>query len=188
MVLIKVQHKSILTHLKHTKSRMDLETLRNRQAPLKQQYTETPTSGILTMRVSGEINQTNIAIKVPTHAGPVQAGLHKAAGGDGTMACSGDMLLEALIGCAGVTLSAVALSMGITVNNGTITAEGDLDFKGTLGVDRNSPVGFKDLRLIFDLDTDSDAETVAKLISLTERYCVIYQTLTQANTIETTLR
>ena len=104
------------------------------------------------------------------------------------MACSGDMLLEALIGCAGVTLSAVALSMGITVNRGNITAEGDLDFKGTLGVDRESPVGFKDLRLIFELDTDSDAETVAKLVSLTERYCVIYQTLTQANTIETTIK
>ena len=167
---------------------MDLETLRNRQAPLKQQYTENPSSGILTMRVSGEIDQANVAINVPTHAGSVHAGLHEAAGGDGSMACSGDMLLEALIGCAGVTLSAVALSMGITVNRGNITAEGDLEFKGTLGVDRESPVGFKDLRLIFELDTDSDAETVAKLVSLTERYCVIYQTLTQANTIETTIK
>ena len=101
------------------------------------------------------------------------------------MACSGDMLLEALIGCAGVTLSAVSLSMGIKVNQGGITAEGDLDFKGTLGVDRESPIGFKQIRLRFDLDTDADQETEAKLISLTERYCVIYQTLATANDIQT---
>ena len=186
MVLIKANI-TILTYLNNTKTAMDLETLRNRQAPLKQKYCEHPESGILTMKVLGHINQSEIAINVPTHTGTVQAGLHQAAGGDGTMACSGDMLLESLVGCAGVTLAAVATSMGIVINTGTISAEGDLDFKGTLGVDRESPIGFKQIRLMFDLKTDTDIETVEKLISLTERYCVIYQTLTKANAIETTL-
>jgi uncharacterized OsmC-like protein len=166
---------------------MDLETLRNRQAPLKQKYKESPESGVLTMKVLGRIDQPEIAINIPTHTGSVQAGLHQAAGGDGTMACSGDMLLEALVGCAGVTLAAVATSMEIKINRGTISAEGDLDFKGTLGVDRDSPVGFRQIRLIFDLHTDVDEETVEKLISLTERYCVIYQTLATANSIESIL-
>jgi uncharacterized OsmC-like protein len=176
---------SILTYSPVNHNSMDLETLRNRQAPLKQQYTDDPNSGIHMMRVSGVVQQSDLAIELPTHAGSIQAGLHPAAGGDGTMACSGDMLLEALIGCAGVTLSAVSLSMGIKVNQGEITAEGDLDFKGTLGVDRESPIGFKQIRLRFDLDTDADQETEAKLISLTERYCVIYQTLATANDIQT---
>ena len=164
---------------------MDLETLRTRQEPLKQQYREKPETGVYTMTVTGTLDPANVAINVPTHTGVVQAGLHAAAGGDGTMACSGDMLLEALVGCAGVTLSAVSLSMGIQVHRGTITAEGDLDFKGTLGVDRESPVGFNQIRLLFNLDTDVDEETEAKLISLTERYCVIYQTLVNENEIQT---
>ena len=186
MVLIKA-NTTILTYLSYAKTDMDLETLRNRQAPLKQQYKDSPESGILTMKVLGQINQSEIAITIPTHTGTVQAGLHQAAGGDGTMACSGDMLLEALVGCAGVTLSAVATSMGIQIHKGTISAEGDLDFKGTLGVDRESPIGFRQIRLLFDLETDTDIEAVEKLISLTERYCVIYQTLATANSIESTL-
>ena len=165
---------------------MDLETLRTRQEPLKQQYRESPETGIHTMTVTGSLDQANLAINVPTHTGVAQAGLHAAAGGDGTMACSGDMLLEALVGCAGVTLGAVSLSMGIKVHQGTITAEGDLDFKGTLGIDREASVGFKQIRLFFNLDTDADDETEAKLISLTERYCVIYQTLANENEIQTT--
>lgn len=166
---------------------MNREKLRQRQAPLKEQYTANPAAGILTMKVTGEIDQAGIAIDIPTHAGPAKAGLHPAAGGDGTMACSGDMLLEALVGCAGVTLSAVATSMGIEITAGTVSAEGDLDFKGTLGIDRESPVGFKQIRLHFDLDTNAELESVKKLISLTERYCVIYQTLAKANKIESSL-
>lgn len=163
---------------------MDRETLRQRQAPLKQKYTEDPSSAILTLKVTGQVDQSSHAITLPTHNGTVQAGLHAAAGGDGSMACSGDMLLEALVGCAGVTLSAVATSMGITIHSGNITAEGELDFKGTLGVDRESAIGFQKIRLLFNLDTDADTPTVEKLLSLTERYCVIYQTLATANEID----
>tara|TARA_B100000945_G_scaffold319409_1_gene326548 strand:- start:2155 stop:2715 length:561 start_codon:yes stop_codon:yes gene_type:complete len=186
MVLINVI--IILAYLSNNETGMDLETLRNRQAPLKQQYADDPASGVITMTVTGQIDQTGLAIDVPTHSGTIKAGLHQAAGGDGATACSGDMLLEALVGCAGVTLSAVATAMGIQITNGTISAEGDLDFKGTLGVNRESPVGFKHIRLLFDLQTDAESGAVEKLISLTERYCVIYQTLVNPNQIESSLR
>ncbi|MGI5130281.1 OsmC family protein [Pseudonocardia sp. CA-107938] len=151
--------------------------LKARQAPLKERYRSEPGSAVVTLSADGELDGSGIACKVRTSTALVEAGLHPATGGDGTQLCSGDMLLEALVACAGVTLRAVATSLGMAVS-GTVHAEGDLDFRGTLGVSKDAPVGFRDIRLSFALDTDADADQVATLVKLTERYCVVLQTLT----------
>jgi uncharacterized OsmC-like protein len=155
---------------------MTADELRSLQAPLKAQYRERPDSGLVTLRAEGRVGK-NITCKLETGKARVEVGLHPATGGDGRSACSADMLLEALVGCAGVTLNAVATALGIPLRNATIRAEGDLDFRGTLGVSKDVPVGFKQIRLNFDLDTDASEEQLATLIRLTERYCVVYQTL-----------
>ena len=157
---------------------MTADELRSLQAPLKAQYRECPETALLTLRAEGRVGE-NMTCKIETGKARVAAGLHPATGGDGHSACSADMLLEALVGCAGVTLSAVATALGIPLRNATIRAEGDLDFRGTLGVSKDMPVGFKQIRLQFDLDTDASDEQRANLIRLTERYCVVYQTLNQ---------
>ena len=157
---------------------MTAEELRSSQAPLKAQYRERPETALVTLRAEGRVGE-NMTCKIETGKARVEAGLHPATGGDGHSACSADMLLEALVGCAGVTLSAVATALGIPLRTATIRAEGDLDFRGTLGVSKDMPVGFKQIRLQFDLDTDASEEQRANLIRLTERYCVVYQTLNQ---------
>jgi len=156
---------------------MDGTQLRALQAPLKDRYRADPETAVVTLAAAGELDPDTVICKVTTGRSLVQAGLHPSAGGDGLSACSGDMLLEALVACAGVTLRAVATAMNLAVRGGTVRAEGDLDFRGTLGVSRDAPVGFRDIRLSFDLDADLTAEQRAKLLELTERYCVIYQTL-----------
>jgi uncharacterized OsmC-like protein len=163
---------------------MDAITLKNLQAPLKEKYREEPESAIITLKAQGKIGE-GISCKVETGKSLVEAGLHPATGGTGILACSGDMLLEALVACAGVTLQAVATAIAVEINGGTITAEGDLDFKGTLGVSKEAPVGFKNIRLQFNLDTNATDEHMASLKKLTERYCVVYQTLTKGVAIET---
>ena len=155
---------------------MNAEALRALQAPLKQKYRENPDAAIVTLRASGEATQ-GVSCKVETGRALVAAGLHPATGGDGSLACSGDMLLEALVACAGVTLRAVATAIGVDLRRATVRAEGDLDFRGTLGVSKDVPVGFRDIRLRFDLDTDADDAQRANLVRLTERYCVVLQTL-----------
>ncbi len=145
------------------------------QTPLKDRYRDEPEAAFVTLTATGELGE-GVSCSVQTGKAIADAGLHPATGGDGSQLCSGDMLLEALVACAGVTLRAVATSVGIDVA-GTVRAEGDLDFRGTLGVDREAPVGFKAIRLTFDLDTDADDEQLATLQKLTERYCVVYQTL-----------
>ena len=146
------------------------------QAPLKERYRAEPDAGLVTLSAQGELGE-GISCSVQTGRALAQAGLHPATGGDGSLLCSGDMLLEALVACAGVTLSAVATSLGIDLRGGQVQAEGDLDFRGTLGVDREAPVGFKSIRLSFELDTDAGDEQLDTLQRLTERYCVVYQTL-----------
>jgi uncharacterized OsmC-like protein len=155
---------------------MNPDELRTLQAPLKAQYRELPEKAMVTLRAEGRIGE-NITCKIETGKARVEAGLHPATGGDGQSACSADMLLEALVGCAGVTLSAVATALNISLRGATIRAEGDLDFRGTLGVSKDVPVGFKEVRLNFDLNTDASEDQLATLIRLTERYCVVYQTL-----------
>jgi len=155
---------------------MNAEELRSLQAPLKAQYRERPETALVTLRAEGRIGE-GITCKIETGKARVAAGLHPATGGDGLSACSADMLLEALAGCAGVTLRAVATALGILLRDATIRAEGDLDFRGTLGVSKDVPVGFREIRLNFDLQTDASEEQLATLIRLTERYCVVYQTL-----------
>jgi uncharacterized OsmC-like protein len=156
---------------------MDKTELRAVQAPLKERYREEPGAAFITLRADGELDAEQIACKVDTGRVLVEAGLHPATGGTGALACSGDMLLEALVACAGVTLRSVATSMELDVA-GTVHAEGDLDFRGTLGVDRETPVGFTAIRLQFELSSDEPEEKLAKLLELTERYCVVGQTLT----------
>src|SRR5262245_23340946 len=156
---------------------MNAEELRALQAPLKARYKEDPSAGRVTLRARGTLGGETITCKVETGRALVEAGLHPATGGDGLAACSGDMLLEALVACAGVTLRAVATALGVPLRGGTVTAEGDLDFRGTLGVSKEVPVGFTAIRLHFDLDTDATADQLATLMKLTERYCVVYQTL-----------
>ena len=153
------------------------DEIRALQAPLKARYRDEPGAALVTLRASGRLAQASLTCKVDTGRALVEAGLHPATGGSGLSACSGDMLLEALVACAGVTLGAVATSLGMSVEDGTITAEGDLDFRGTLGVDKGAPVGFREIRLRFELKTGAPEEEVAKLVDLTERYCVVYQTL-----------
>ncbi len=151
--------------------------LRALQQPLKDAYRADPSQALVTLRAHGQLGEEAITCSVATGQALAEAGLHPASGGDGTLACSGDMLLQALVACAGVTLRAVATSLGIAVANGTVHAEGDLDFRGTLAVSKEAPVGFTAVRLGFDLDTDAGAEELDTLISLTTRYCVVYQTL-----------
>src|SRR5881394_1363462 len=158
---------------------MNAEELRSLQAPLKERYRQQPQTALITLRAEGRLGQ-GVTCKIETGKAPVEAGLHAATGGDGLSACSGDMLLEALVGCAGVTLSAVATALGIRLRDATVRAEGDLDFRGTLGVSKEVPVGFQQIRLRFDLDTDASEEQLATLLRLTERYCVVYQTLRQS--------
>lgn len=164
---------------------MNATELKNLQLPLKEQYRNNPDAAIITLKAQGKISE-GISCKIETGRALVAAGLHPATGGTGLLACSGDMLLEALVACAGVTLSAVATALAIEINDGTITAEGDLNFKGTLGVSKDVPVGFKAIRLKFDLDTNANEEQIASLKKLTERYCVVYQTLTNGVAVETT--
>jgi len=166
---------------------MDTTTLKDLQAPLKAQYREDPTSAVVTLKADGELDGTGVACRVQTATALAEAGLHPATGGDGTQLCSGDMLLEALVACAGVTLRAVATSLGLEVS-GRVHAEGDLDFRGTLGVAKDAPVGFRDIRLTFDLDSSASADELATLIKLTERYCVVLQTLRSAPPTEVELR
>ena len=156
---------------------MDADALRALQAPLKGRYKETPQDAVVTLRAEGDVSGEGIACKVGTGRAMVEAGLHPASGGSGLQACSGDMLLEALAACAGVTLKAVATALGFNLRGGKVQAEGDLDFRGTLGVSKEAPVGFAAVRLRFALDTDEPPERIAALIKLTERYCVVYQTL-----------
>jgi len=155
---------------------MKAEELKQVQAPLKQQYIDEPDTATITLSARGRIGE-GITCKVDTGKAIAEAGLHSATGGDGTSLCSGDMLLEALVACAGVTLSAVATAIGVELKDATVIAEGDLDFRGTLAITKEAPVGFKSLRLGFELNTDASGEQVESLIKLTERYCVVYQTL-----------
>src|SRR5215210_5263975 len=156
---------------------MDAATLRELQAPLKTKYRDSPDAALVTLQAEGDLDAEGIACKVDTGRSLVEAGLHPATGGSGLQACSGDMLLEALVACAGVTLRAVATALGIEVRAGTIAADGTLDFRGTLGVDREAPVGFASIDLRFELDTDAGEDELATLLKLTERYCVVAQTL-----------
>ena len=161
---------------------MNAEELRALQAPLKAQYRERPETALVTLRAKGRIGE-NVTCKIETGKARVEAGLHPATGGVGASACSADMLLEALVGCAGVTLRAVATALSIPLRGATIRAEGDLDFRGTLGVSKDVPVGFKQIRLHFDVDTNASEEQIASLLRLTERYCVVYQTLSHPTEI-----
>jgi uncharacterized OsmC-like protein len=156
---------------------MNSEELRATQAPLKDKYRDDPDSALVTLHADAQLDGLGISCKVETGRAVVEAGLHPATGGDGSLACSGDMLLEALVACSGVTLQAVATSLGIEVRGGRVRAEGDLDFRGTLAVAKDAPVGFRSIRLSFDLDTDADPEQLATLKKLTERYCVVFQSL-----------
>ncbi|MFN8305520.1 MAG: OsmC family protein [Ferruginibacter sp.] len=162
---------------------MDSATLKALQAPIKDKYKEDPGSALITLKAEGRVGE-GISCKVDTGKALVEAGLHPATGGDGLLACSGDMLLEALVACAGVTLQAVATAIGITIEEGSIRAEGDLDFRGTLGVSKEAPVGFRAIRLQFKLRTSASEEELASLAKLTERYCVVYQTLVKGVPVE----
>ncbi len=156
---------------------MDSAALRAMQAPYKDKYKTDPNAAVITLKAHGTLDESKIACKVETGRALAVAGLHPATGGSGAELCSGDMLLEALVACAGVTLKAVATALEIPLKSGTVRAEGDLDFRGTLGVDKEAPVGFREIRLSFDLDTDAPQDKIDSLIKLTERYCVIFQTL-----------
>jgi len=162
---------------------MNADQLRSLQAPLKARYAETPHRAVITLSARGKLGDESITCNVETGKALVQAGLHPATGGDGIAACSGDMLLEALVACAGVTLKAVATALGLPLRGGTVSAEGEIDVRGTLGVAKDVPVGFQDIRLRFDLDIDATPEQLATLLKLTERYCVIYQTLRRSPSI-----
>lgn len=162
---------------------MKSEELRTLQKPLKQQYREDPESAVVTLRASGPVGE-NVSCRIETGKALVEAGLHPATGGSGAQACSGDMLLEALAACAGVTLNAVATALGVEIRGGHVHAEGDLDFRGTLGVSADAPVGFRDIRLTFEIDSDAEADALAKVFELTERYCVVLQTLRSRPPIE----
>ena len=159
---------------------MQADELRAMQAPLKARYRDEPGAAVVTLKAEGDIAGEGVACKVDTGRALIEAGLHPATGGSGLQACSGDMLLEALVACAGVTLKAVATALDVKLRSAKVKAEGDLDFRGTLGVAKDAPVGFRDIRLAFELDTDAGAEQIATLLKLTERYCVVYQTLRAA--------
>ena len=164
---------------------MNATELKALQAPLKQQYKDTPETAIITLKANGRIGE-GVTCSVDTGRAVAKAGLHPATGGDGLSLCSGDMLLEALVACAGVTLKAVATAIEINLRDAKITAEGDLDFRGTLGVAKDAPVGFSNIRLHFDLDTDADSEQLDTLIKLTERYCVVYQSISSPPSMSVT--
>jgi uncharacterized OsmC-like protein len=163
---------------------MNSQELKALQAPLKEKYRDLPESAIITLKAEGKIDE-GISCKVETGRALVEAGLHPATGGTGLLACSGDLLLEALVACAGVTLKAVATAIGVEIKEGIVKAEGDLDFKGTLGVSKEVPVGFKNIRLKFQLESNATDEQLASLAKLTERYCVVYQTLTKGVGVKT---
>jgi uncharacterized OsmC-like protein len=156
------------------------------QGPLKQRYRDEPEAALVTLSATGRLGE-GVSCSVDTGRAIAEAGLHPSTGGDGSLLCSGDMLLEALVACAGVTLRAVATSLGLEVRGGTVKAEGDLDFRGTLAVDKTAPVGFRAIRLSFDLDSDADADQLATLKKLTERYCVVLQTIVSSPPVETTM-
>ena len=156
---------------------MDAAALRALQAPIKDQYRSDPNTAVITLKAQGTLDDQHIACKVETGRALAVAGLHPASGGTGAELCSGDMLLEALVACAGVTLKAVATALEIDLRHGAVKAEGDLDFRGTLGVDKTAPVGFRNIRLSFEVDTDAPQEKIDQLLKLTERYCVVYQTI-----------
>ena len=156
---------------------MNSNDLRAVQAPLKQRYRDEPGAALITLTAAGELDDTGVSCRVETGQAMVEAGLHPATGGTGLLACSGDLLLQALVACAGVTMRAVATALEIPVRGGRVHAEGDLDFRGTLGVSKDAPVGFQTIRLRFELDTDASEEQLATLLKLTERYCVVLQTL-----------
>ncbi len=164
---------------------MDAETLKNLQAPIKDKYREDPDTAVITLKAQGRLGD-GVTCSVETGQALVEAGLHPATGGSGVHACSGDMLLEALVACAGVTMSAVATALELKLSDAKVKAEGDLDFKGTLGVDREAPVGFKAIRLSFDIEGDLGEDEIATLMKLTERYCVVYQTLASNPSIQAT--
>ena len=166
---------------------MNADEIRSLQAPLKERYRQRPDTALVTLRAEGRIGE-GVTCKIETGKALVEAGLHPATGGDGLSACSGDMLLEALVACAGVTLRAVATALGIPLRDATVRAEGDLDFRGTLGVSKDVAVGFQQIRLQFDLDTDASEEQLATLLRLTERYCVVYQTLNHPAKIDVSHR
>jgi len=165
---------------------VEQEQLRAVQAPLKERYRSEPDAARITLSATGSLGE-GVSCSVDTGRAIAEAGLHPASGGDGTQLCSGDMLLEALVACAGVTLRAVATSLGVAIASGQVRAEGDLDFRGTLGVDRDAPVGFSAIRLSFDLQTDADEEQLATLQRLTERYCVVLQTIAHSPELTTSL-
>jgi uncharacterized OsmC-like protein len=163
---------------------MDAPALRALQSPLKERYRNDPAAAVITLKARGSIDEAHIACKVETGRALAVAGLHPATGGTGLELCSGDMLLEALVACAGVTLKAVATAIEVPLNSGTVSAEGDLDFRGTLGVAKDAPVGFTRIRLRFEVDSDAPQEKLDQLLKLTERYCVVYQTLKSGPPIE----
>jgi uncharacterized OsmC-like protein len=167
---------------------MDSAGLRALQAPIKERYKSDPKAGLITLKAKGALDDANIACKVETGRALAVAGLHPATGGSGMELCSGDMLLEALVACAGVTLKAVATALDIPLRSGTVSAEGDLDFRGTLGVAKEAPVGFAQIRLRFDLDTDAAQDRLDQLLKLTERYCVVYQTIRSGPPVEIKLQ
>jgi uncharacterized OsmC-like protein len=166
---------------------MDSAELRAMQAPIKERYKADPKAGLVTLKARGALDDSAIACKVETGRALALAGLHPASGGSGLELCSGDMLLEALVACAGVTLKAVATALDIPVKSGAVSAEGDLDFRGTLGVAKDAPVGFAEIRLRFDLDADAPQEKLDQLLKLTERYCVVYQTIRNGPPVAVTL-
>jgi uncharacterized OsmC-like protein len=163
---------------------MNSDELRALQAPLKDRYREDPSAALVTLKARGRLGLESPSCAVETGRALVQAGLHPATGGTGAAACSGDILLQSLVACAGVTLTAVAAALGIEIAGGTVSAEGDLDFRGTLGVAKDAPVGFQEIRLRFDLETGAPSDRVARLVELTERYCVVYQTLRRPPRVE----
>ena len=163
---------------------MDAAELRAMQAPIKDKYKNQPDAALITLKAKGSLDDTGIACKVETGRALAVAGLHPATGGSGLELCSGDMLLEALVACAGVTIKAVSTAIGLNVKSGTVSAEGDLDFRGTLGVAKDAPVGFREIRLRFALDTDATQEQLDQLLKLTERYCVVYQTIAKGPPVD----
>jgi uncharacterized OsmC-like protein len=167
---------------------MDSAGLRALQAPIKERYKADPKAGLITLKAKGALDEAKIACKIDTGRALAVAGLHPATGGSGLELCSGDMLLEALVACAGVTLKAVATALDIPLRSGTVSAEGDLDFRGTLGVAKDAPVGFAQIRLRFDIDTDAPADKLDQLLKLTERYCVVYQTIRSGPPVEISLK
>ena len=163
---------------------MDATELRAMQAPIKDRYKSDPGAALITLKAKGSLDDQNIACKVETGRALAVAGLHPATGGSGMELCSGDMLLEALLACAGVTLKAVSTALAIPLKSGTVSAEGDLDFRGTLGVDKEAPVGFRQIRLRFDVETDAPQDKLDQLLKLTERYCVVYQTIAKGPPVD----